>query len=114
MSPDRGIRGTVMLWGASIVLVTWGLFTAGAAMAQIWPPPPETVPSIGLKTPPAALPMTVPSIGLTTPQPLPPATVPSIGLTTPHRWPPATVPSIGPKTPPPLAVPTVPSIGISR
>jgi hypothetical protein len=114
MSRERRIRSTAVSWGASIVLFASSLLIAGPASAQSWPPPPETVPSIGLKTPAASLLPTVPSIGLTTPQPLPPATVPSIGLTTPQRWPPATVPSIGLKTPQPLALPTVQSIGISR
>ena len=48
-------------------LVASGLFTALPALAQSWPPPPQTVPSIGLKTP-QGNPATVPSIGLSTPR----------------------------------------------
>src|SRR6185369_5709271 len=99
--------------GALVALVASGLFAAAPAGAQSWPPPPQTVPSIGLKTPQAFPPATVPSIGLKTPQALPPATVPSIGLKTPQALPPATVPSIGLRTPPAYQPYTVPSIGLS-
>lgn len=120
--------------GAAIALVVGGLLTATPAHAQSWPPPPQTVPSIGLNSPPAYAPATIPSIGLSTPRPYevpsiglhslqayPPLTapsigsstprpyeVPSIGLTTPQAFPPSTVPSTGLQTPPALRPLTVP------
>jgi len=44
---------------------------AASAFAQGWPPPPKTVPSIGLRTPDptTAYPGSVPSIGPRTPDP---------------------------------------------
>ncbi len=93
------------------------LFAAGSASAQAWPPPPQTVPSIGLKTPDPTTfyPGTVPSIGLKTSDPTTffPGPVPSTGLKTsdPTTAFPGTVPSIGLKTPDPT---TAPLIGTSR
>src|SRR6266545_3794047 len=106
-------RAMAALLKLSILLVpvVSGLFAATPSLAQSWPPPPQTVPSIGLRTPQASSPKTSPSIGPSTP---PAYEVPSIGLQTPGALPPATVGSIGSTTPQPYAPVTVESIGISR
>jgi len=88
-----------------VALLASGLLTAAPALAQKGPPAPQTVPSIGLKTPQAFPPATVPSLGLRSPQVLPTPTVPSIGTSTPRPY---EVPSIGLSTPgafPPTTVP---------
>jgi hypothetical protein len=123
---DRTIPATALLVASILLaLVAGGLADPGAALAQNGPPPPQTVPSIGLNTPPALLPATVPSIGLRTPPAQLPATVPSIGLSSPGYAPitapsiglttprPYEVPSIGLRTPPAFPAPTVPSIGLT-
>jgi hypothetical protein len=110
MSFHRGTRRAMAaLLKLSILFlsVVTGLFAATASLAQSWPPPPQTVPSIGLRTPQALPPATVPTIGLRTPQALPPATVPSIGLSTPQAYSPKTAPSIGSSTPPAYEVPSI-------
>jgi hypothetical protein len=90
--------------GVLVALIVTGLGTAVPARAQSWPPPPQTVPSIGLRTPQAYAPSTVPSIGSSTPRPY---EVPSLGLSTRQAYPPLTVPSIGSSTPPPYEVPSI-------
>ncbi|HEU4368525.1 MAG TPA: hypothetical protein VFV05_09910 [Methylomirabilota bacterium] len=106
---------TLLVRSLLLVPMASALFTPMPTPAQTWPPPPQTVPSIGLSSPQALPPATVPSIGLKTPQALPPATLPSIGLKTPHTFPPATVPSIGAAETLPSYVPVpVPSAGIAR
>jgi hypothetical protein len=90
--------------GVAVALVAGGLLTATPAHAQSWPPPPQTVPSIGLSSPRAYAPATVPSIGLSTP---PPYEVPSIGLHSLQAYPPLTAPSIGSSTPRPYDVPSI-------
>ena len=96
---------------------TVDLFAATLALAQGWPPPPQTVPSIGSKTPDptTAFPRPSPSIGSKTPDPTTafPQPSPSIGSKTPDPTTafPGTVPTIGAKTPDPT---TAPTIGSSR
>jgi hypothetical protein len=46
--------------GVVVALVTSAVLSAVPALAQSWSPPPQTVPSIGLKTPQAFPPVTVP------------------------------------------------------
>jgi hypothetical protein len=95
---------TVRTSGVLVALIVTGLGTAVPACAQSWPPPPQTVPSIGLRTPQAYAPSTVPSIGSSTPRPY---EVPSLGLSTRQAYPPLTVPSIGSSTPRPYEVPSI-------
>ena len=69
-----------------LVLGATALVALTPAFAQ-GPPPPRTVPSIGLRTPDptTASPATIPSIGIRTPNPTTyyPAAVPSVGVRTP-------------------------------
>jgi hypothetical protein len=113
---DSGTRTRV----ATVLALLLVLGTAGSALAQAGPPPPQTVPSIGLRTPQALPPASVPSIGARTPDPTtapfvpgrPPGTSPTIGVRTPDPTTafPAAVPSIGERTPDPTTAP----IGTSR
>jgi hypothetical protein len=99
---------------AVIVLLLAGgageLFAAVDAHGQA-PPPPRTVPSIGLKAPdPTTLaPGSVPSVGLRTPDPTTssPGSIPSVGLKTPDPTTvfPAAVPSVGVRHPDPTTAP---------
>ena len=95
MEPDMRTR-LAMVAAFLFVLESNALLAARPTFAQAWPPPPQTVPSIGLKTPDptTAFPSSVPSIGLKAPDPTTafPGPVPSIGLQTPD---PTTAPSIG-------------------
>ena len=77
MNADTRTRVATLV-GFLFVLGATDLFAAMSAFAQAWPPPPQTVPSIGLKTPDptTAFPGSVPSIGSKTPDP---TTAPSIG-----------------------------------
>jgi hypothetical protein len=115
MDADTRTRVAIVV-GFLFVLGASDLFAAMSAFAQAWPPPPQTVPSIGLKTPDptTAFPGAVPSIGLKTSDPTTafPGAVPSVGLKTsdPTTAFPGAVPSIGLKTPDPT---TAPSIGTS-
>jgi hypothetical protein len=106
---------------ASVALVVLGagdLFGALSAYAQS-PPPPRTVPSIGLKTPdPTTLsPGSVPGVGLRTPDPttLSPGSIPSVGPKTPDPTTafPSAVPSVGIRSPDPTTISpgSVPSVG---
>jgi hypothetical protein len=103
----RVVRAVVFLFALGVS----DLFASMSAYAQAWPSPPQTVPSIGLKTPDptTAYPRAVPSIGLKTPDPTTafPAAVPSIGIKSqdPTTAFPAAVPSIGVKSPDPTTAP---------
>ena len=96
-------RVTFSKGSAVVALLASGLLTAVPVLAQNWPAP-QTVPSIGLKTPGAFPPATVPSIGVSSPRPY---EAPSLGLKTLEVYPAITVPSIGTSTPPPYEVPSI-------
>jgi hypothetical protein len=101
----REVRGGMTsLIALLVALATSGLFTVLPAEAQSGPPPPQTVPSIGIRTPPANPPATVPSIGISSPRAY---NVPSIGLRTPPAFPAPTAPSIGTTSPRPYEVPSI-------
>ena len=112
-------RVTVSKGSVLVALLASALLTAAPALAQ-GPPAPQTVPSLGLKTPQAFPPATVPSLGLRSREALPTPTVPSIGVSTPRPYeapslglktlevyPAITVPSIGTSTPRPYEVPSI-------
>jgi len=111
MDADTRTRVATVV-GFLFVLGASDLFAPTSAFAQAWPPPPQTVPSIGLKTPDptTAFPGPVPSIGSKTSDPTTafPGPVPSIGSKTPDPTTafPGGVPSIGLKTPDPTTAPS--------
>ena len=92
MEADTRIRVATVV--AFLFLGAVDLFAASAAFAQGWPPPPQSVPSIGSKTPDptTAFPKATPSIGSKRPDPTTayPAATPSVGTKTPD---PTTAPS---------------------
>ena len=110
MAADTRIRAATVV--VVLFLGAVDLFATSSVFAQGWPPPPQSVPSIGSKTPDptTAFPKAVPSIGSKRPDPTTayPGATPSIGSKRPDPTTafPGATPSIGPKAPDPTTAPS--------